>query len=205
MGRKSTNRIRKGPTQKTRSWAHSLWPLLQDIPLKSLKMDDLALLLGVSKSTVYEYFGTKKEILSYVVEVKIEELQQLKDELIPKFLAAPHDLVYLQAYLLALPKGISAHFLQELKQHFPVVWGKVWEYLESLLNDLKTYYELGISSGSFQPISSQLLVMIDRFFLSQLFSPPEFLGEDYSLEKMVEEYVKLRFEGLEVGGGGGGR
>ncbi|MEM6629682.1 MAG: TetR/AcrR family transcriptional regulator [Bacteroidota bacterium] len=163
-------------------------------------MDDLALLLRVSKSTVYEYFGTKEEILSYVVEVKIEEMQLLKDDLIPKFLAAPHDLVHLQAYLLALPKGISAHFLQELKQHFPTVWGKVWEYLENLLDDLRSYYEVGISSGSFQPISPQLLVMIDRFFLTQLFAPPDFLGEDYSLEKMVKEYVKLRFEGLELRG-----
>ena len=198
MGRKSTNRIRKGPTQKTRSWAITLWPLLQDIPLKTLKMDELALLLGVSKSTVYEYFGTKEEILSYVVEVKIEELQKLKDDLISKFLAAPHDLRHLQAYLLALPKGIAAHFLQELKQYFPGVWGKVWKFLENLLDDLRTYYKLGISSGSFQPISPELLIMIDRFFLTQLFSPPEFFGEDYSLEKMVEEYVKLRFEGLEV-------
>ena len=81
MGRKSLQKARKGPNSKTENWAKTLLPLLQTLKLDSLSMNTLSKLMGVSKSTIYEYFSTKEEIMDYVVAHKIEELHQLKEGL----------------------------------------------------------------------------------------------------------------------------
>ena len=100
-------------------------------------------------------------------------------------------------FLTALPQGISAHFLQELKMHFPSSWQQVWKFLEELLSELRVYYEWGISSGKFSPVSVDLLIELDRYFISQLITDVEFHAQaGISLEQIVADFIQLRFEGL---------
>ena len=72
MGRKSIDKNRKGPQDKTDRWLVDLIPKLKDQDLASMTMNDLAKLLGKSKSTLYEYFESKEEILTRAVALRIE-------------------------------------------------------------------------------------------------------------------------------------
>ena len=197
MGRKSKERARKGPGSKTQQWAVDLLPLLQDRSLKELTMNDLAELIGVSKSTIYEYFATKDEILSYVVETKISELMQGRQSVsisLQEDMGNPKPLI---EFLQTIPKGISAHFLQELQTHFPSTWNQVENFLTRITLDLKLYYESGIAMGRFRSTSVELLVALDRYFISQLITDTEFQAQaGIRLEELVGEYIRLRFEGL---------
>lgn len=197
MGRKSKERKRKGPNQKTKQWAEDLLPLLQDRALKELTMNDLAELVGVSKSTIYEYFAAKEEILSYVVETKITELMQGRQAVaisLQQEMDNPQPLI---EFLQTVPQGISSHFLRELQTHFPPIWNQVETFLSQITQDLKLYYESGIAIGKFRPTSIELLVALDRYFISQLITDTVFLAQaGIRLEELVGEYIHLRFEGL---------
>ena len=197
MGRKSLQKARKGPNSKTENWAKTLLPLLQTLKLDSLSMNTLSKLMGVSKSTIYEYFSTKEEVMDYVVAHKIAELNQLKEGLGLRLLSEWDNPSLMVDFLTVLPQGISAHFLQELKMHFPSSWQQVWKFLEELLSELRVYYEWGISSGKFSPVSVDLLIELDRYFISQLITDVEFHAQaGISLEQIVADFIQLRFEGL---------
>ena len=64
MGRKSVSRKRKAITPKVKQWLSELLIRIQFEDLKQLTMDDIARLAGTSKSTIYEYFNSKEEIIN---------------------------------------------------------------------------------------------------------------------------------------------
>ena len=197
MGRKSKKRTRKGPNSKTKKWAIVLLPALQDRSLKDLTMNDMAELIGVSKSTIYEYFATKEEILSYVVENKISELMLGRQAVGISLQQDMSNIESLIQFLQTIPRGISAHFLRELQTHFPPIWRQVETFLTQITEDLKLYYESGMSTGRFKSTSIELLVALDKYFISQLITDTAFQAlASIELDELVSDYIRLRFEGL---------
>ena len=197
MGRKSIAKDRKGKSEKTRKWAEALLPQLQERTLDDLTMDDLAEMMGKSKSTLYQYFPTKAEWIQYAVEVHLNGLKVPQEELFTHLKADPMALEALKRYLILVPQGISAAFLIQLKGNYPIAWKQVWGFLNALLEKLKGFYALGIDQGYFRNSSLELLIALDQYFISQLITDSSFFDNTgLSLTQVVSDYLNLRFEGL---------
>ena len=115
MGRKSSSKKRKEVSGKVRKWLSQLLLDLQHENLEELTMDDIARLAGKSKSTIYEYFKSKEEILRAACETKttailtaISELQQQEMDTIERY-------SHLIEIFAGGTTGISFPFLQSIK------------------------------------------------------------------------------------------
>ena len=119
MGRKSLSRDRRKINKKVKAWLNKLLVRLQHEDLDKLKMDDLAKLAGRSKSTIYEYFESKEEILIAVCQVKTESLSRSILDIRIQGLDTNEQYRKLVKNFAEGTEEISISFLQDIKEHFP--------------------------------------------------------------------------------------
>ncbi len=197
MGRKSTSRNRKAKNEKVERWTHAILPKLKYKDLRNLTMDDLALLMNKSKSTIYEYFTTKEEVFEYITQVRIDRLNAYKNEITTEILQLDYQYETLASILTEGAKDISAFYLKQIQQHYPSAWKIIEEFLQGLLEDLKQFYLYGIENNLFKPISVDLLLKLDQYFILQLITDDAFFNQSKeTLASTVKNYMFLKFEGL---------
>ncbi len=197
MGRKSIVRDRKPLNDKAKSWIRELVPLLQDKALDALTLDELAALMGRSKSTIYSYFATKEEIYQTVVQLVLEDLvdtisrKALEEEDMEKVLE--HMLITISEGI----EGISIHFLGQIRQHFPEVWQIIEGFTDLLLANFEEIYSRGMESGTFRKYNLKLLLALDRHFVMSIMTDASmFDGQGLRLDQLVKEYIELRLYAL---------
>lgn len=197
MGRKSLSRKRKNISPKVNIWLGELLLRLQYEDLDKLTMDDIARLVGKSKSTIYEYFESKEDIflaacqtrISFLVESGLKEAQQ-EYSTVERY----ERLVELFAEGTA---GISIYFLQSIKQNYPKAWEVIEAFTNNYIDLLKEQYKQGMAEGIYNPISIELLGFLDRLFVTQVVTNPDFFSdEQYTISNLVRDYLKLRLHGL---------
>jgi AcrR family transcriptional regulator len=197
VGRKSILKNRKEKNKKVEQWTLAILPKLRTTDLGELTMDDLALLMKKSKSTIYQYFTTKEEIFEYITQVRIDYLYTYKNQITEEILKLDYRCETLGRILIEGAKDVSSFFLRQLQQHYPTAWKIIEEFLCALLEDLKQFYVLGIENKIFKSISSELLIKLDEYFIRQLITDDNFFDQtEETLESIIRDYMFLKFEGL---------
>ena len=197
MGRKSLSRQRKAITPRTKVWLGDLLLSLQQEQLDDLTMDDLARLAGKSKSTIYEYFETKEDVLVAVCQLRVDELSTSIFGLEKEAFTT----VELYARLIEIfakgTTGISISFLQSIKQSYPKSWEMIDGFMNGFVDLLKEHYKVGIEEGIYTPVSVDLLGSIDKLFVEQVVTNRTlFTDEMYTVSNLVTDYLSLRLNGL---------
>jgi len=197
MGRKSTTKSRKAKTKKVEKWTKAILPKLKHTDLGELTMDDLAILMKKSKSTIYEYFKTKEEVFEYITQIRIDYLYDYKSEITSEIIQLDYQYEVLTTILSKGAQDISAFYLKQLQLHYPTAWKIIDDFLLDLLEDLKRFYKNGIESKLFKPISIDLMIKLDQYFILQLITDDTFFSNSKeTLETIIKDYMLLKFEGL---------
>lgn len=197
MGRKSVIRERKQITPKVKLWLSDLLMALQFENLELLTIDDIANLAGKSKSTIYEYFKSKEDILLAICQERINKLSVELVELINLEL----DIVPLYEKLIELfsegTAGISITFLRGIREHYPDSWLIIDNFTDIYVDVLKAHYQQGIESNIYNASSIDLMGHIDKLFIVQVITNPDiFSDEKHTIGDLARDYLNLRLNGL---------
>jgi len=191
MGRKSTEKTRKPLSPKMEIWLDDLIPAIAGKNLSSLTIDDLAIITKKSKSTIYEYFKSKQEIIYAAVKRRISKLDDLpKPSETESVLFTYNALI---EWLIKHLNDISFSFLNQLEQNFEHSWKLINEFMNRLLKTLKNLYKQGIQQGVFRAISVEILIDLDEFFITKWLSRED---KDQTIDKMILDYVDIRLNGI---------
>ncbi|MDY8135345.1 TetR/AcrR family transcriptional regulator [Aquimarina sp. 2201CG5-10] len=197
MGRKSIAKDRKEKNKKVEKWTQALLPKLKNADLGNLTMDNLAILMNKSKSTIYQYFTTKEEIFEYITQVRVDQLNTYKNEISGDNLQLDYHYQALASILTEGAKDISPIYLKQLQKHYPDAWKIIEDFLNELLIDLKQFYVFGIKNGLFKSVSVDLLAKLDEYFIMQLITDHSFFSQTKeTMESVIKDYMSLKFEGL---------
>ncbi|MDW3648351.1 MAG: TetR/AcrR family transcriptional regulator [Bacteroidia bacterium] len=194
MGRKSTDKERKKLSPKMQAWLKDLLPLIQEKNLKEMSMDELAKIGKKSKSTLYEYFVSKEEILSAAVRLLILNLGGYQ---LSRKKEAEHivkDLYTLIEWIAGGVKHISFSLIGQIKADFPEIWEEVDMYLKGVLKELESLYVQGMEVGAFRKMPVNLLLSLDQYFVMEWISQQD--NSQLSLEQMIHDYVDIRMKGI---------
>lgn len=197
MGRKAILRKRKPITNKVVIWLNDLLIAVQSENLEVLTIDDMARLAKISKSTFYEYFESKEDVLLAACKIRVDYITNkllLLNKQKPTTIKLYESLVEIFAEGTV---GISISYIQSIKKNYTNSWLLIDGLIETFLKLLKEQYEIGISSGNYNTISIELLIQIDKLFVLQLVTNPIlFSDKKYTLSKLVKDYLNLRLYGL---------
>lgn len=199
MGRKSLEKKRKIPTKKVNAWLAELLLKLQEENLENLTIDDIAKLANKSKSTIYDYFKSKEDILVAACKTRISILSTLIEEK-EKYQGNPVEIY--ECLLEDFTEGIadiSISFLHQIKIHYPDAWQTINDFTDTYVSILKELYIQGIKEGFYHSISIDLLANLDKYFITELVTNSSiFSKKEYTLSHLVKDYLKLRLNGLKV-------
>lgn len=177
----------------------ALFPKLQDKELDHLTMDEIAQLMGKSKSTIYSYFITKEEIYQTAIQMILQDLEEIIYFELPK--GTTMEALYGEI-MLKLSKGIngiSIHFLHQVQSHFPESWALITQFNNHFLNMLKEIYERGMSTGEFRYFNTDLLMALDDHFVLTIMTDADRFGQKgVTLNDLVTEYLELRILALRI-------
>lgn len=197
MGRKSLAKTRKAITPRTNKWLGVLLQNLQEEDIESLTIDDIASIAGKSKSTIYEYFESKEDILLAACQTRTVQLssaiQQTSKQQLPPLELYPQLMdIFAQG-----TANISLGFLQSIKQHYPTAWSVINDFINDFVELLQVHYQRGIDEGLYNPVSVELLAHLDKLFVEQVVTNPGiFSDEKYTLSNLIKDYLNLRLTGL---------
>jgi AcrR family transcriptional regulator len=198
MGRKPIARKRKPLTDKARVWVRQLVPLLQDQDLEKLTLDELAELMGKSKSTIYSYFSTKEEIYQTAVQLVLDELVFV---ISPEAIKGEDMELVLRSMLLEISEGIegiSIRFLEQIQDHFPEIWLTIEHFTDKLLSNFEVIYKEGMRSGTFKQFNLPLILALDRHFVMSIMTDSNQFSSQMELKELVRDYLELRLSALLV-------
>lgn len=200
MGRRALDKTRKALSPKTEAWVRQLYVQLQDKDLEKMTLDELAMLVDKSKSTIYTYFTSKEEIYRTAVELVLQELESAIYPELPKDCSM--ELLYGNALLKisAGINGMSIYFLNQIQSDFPAIWRVIEAFIDRLITSFHMIYAKGMESGEFHTFNTDLLMAMDRHFvLSIITDTSRFEKHQLSLNDLVAEYFELRIRALRVG------
>lgn len=197
MGRKAIGKHRKKNEVKKRQWAKDLFPYFQEHGLEGITIDKMANWLGKSKSTLYEYFQSKEEIVNLALFQKLQQLHHYEAILSNQSVSHIHRYENFMQFISDNISDISNQFLQDLKAAYPLQQKMIDAFLQTMLASLNDYYLSGIKADEFQNISIVLLLEADRHFLFEVLTNPDFLMKhQLTIKDISEQYMQLKFEGL---------
>jgi len=197
MGRKSIARERKPLTDKAKKWVKALVPTLQHKSLSSLTLDEIAVLAGKSKSTIYEYFSTKEEIYKAVVQSVLDDIAYVISE--EAIQGDDVEEVY-RTLLYRLSQGIeglSLQFMEQIQNHFPEIWKIIEGFAAKVLSNLECLYKKGMEAGVFKTFNISLLMALDNHFVMSIMTNAQpYTSQGMSFHDLVTEYLELRISAL---------
>jgi AcrR family transcriptional regulator len=196
MGRKALKRERKTDLGKTSSWADILFPFFQENGIKGITMNKVAEVLNKSKTTLYDYFRTKEELLEFLIDKQLMQIETFSAILEDQKLSFVERHMKALEHLALHISGISTVFLADLRLHHPELWQKIEQFLDFASGILEKFYKQGISKGEFKNINPSLLVMSDRLFFRTLADPDFLTDADLTIKQAFEQYLEVKFFGL---------
>ena len=197
MGRKSAAKQRKEISPKVNTWLSQLLIKLQHENLEQLTMNDIARIANKSKSTIYEYFRSKEEVLRAACQTRITILFNSINQINEQQLTGVERYSQLIEIFAEGTTGISIAFLQSIRLNYPSVWVVVDSFINHFVALLESHYTEGIKEGIYNPISVELLSSLDKLFITQVVTNPAIFSDDkYTVSNLIRDYLNLRLTGL---------
>ncbi|MGB1217036.1 MAG: TetR/AcrR family transcriptional regulator, partial [Saprospiraceae bacterium] len=157
MGRKASTKNRKDNPIKKQKWIKELYPYLRDKGVRELRMDAIAKYLGKSKSTVYEYFASKEEIIIGVIALKLEALLGFEAILMNPNDSLSHRYQNMMAHIIPIISDISQLLLADIKEYYPELWQKIDDFYTYAGEILLKFYQEGMEDGTFLQVNPLIL------------------------------------------------
>lgn len=196
MGRKSIKKERNLNPKKRLQLIQKIIPIVSKHGIKAITMDDLAAHLSISKTTLYNYFSTREEIVSNGLKYILSRINTYQKSL------SDNNRSFLDRYVGAVKvlsenvSDISNLLLSDIRTEYPHLWKLVDAYKENATMVLAKFYEDGQNAGVFKKFETNIPVLTDRLFIDALSDPKLLEANNLTLEKALREYFMMKCFGI---------
>ncbi|MCF6799666.1 MULTISPECIES: TetR/AcrR family transcriptional regulator [Priestia] len=168
-----------------------LMPSIRKNGFQTLRMDDIAKIMDISRATLYKYFPNKEDLFHKVTDGFVQYLNDMIKDL-PKeetLYITKFQQLFEQSVSLAL--FITDDFLDELQHAYPSMYDKLWETIQFREKQLLIFYNEGMESGIFNKINGRLLILQDKMLFTML-DPIYLMKNQLTIEQMLFDFYQLR-------------
>lgn len=180
-----------------------LMPYVQQHGFSSLKMDDAAKYMDISKATMYKYFASKTEIAECIIDkfvlfVSNQMLAEAPPTLSPELSQPSAEALkfYNESFARAFKLTIKLSFyltdvlLQDLNGTYPELAAKLAGAVELCKSKLADYFDSGVALGVFYPINTRIyLTQVDLVF-RKLLDPKWLMLQNMTLKQALMDFYK---------------
>lgn len=157
--------------------------------IKSITMDEIAVQLGISKKTIYQYFADKEELVSAVMEAHVTESQNECLIDIEQAANAIHEEFLIQDRAQEHLRDLNPVAIHDMQKFHPGAYDKFMRYKNSFMRQMvENNIRKGLAEGLYRPeIRPDILskFRVDSIFLS--FSPEFNIDASVGLADLQQE------------------
>jgi AcrR family transcriptional regulator len=158
---------------------------------------DIASRLGISTKTIYQYFESKEQMISSILEQTIQEMREIEREVMDDSSLSIKQ--KLHKALVILPSGFAFHdirIMHELKQRYPEQWRIVDDYVSNGWVNIRLLVEEGAAQGDLRPFDIELFIQVYIGAMYQLMDQQSVSKKAISLEDTLDQMVELLLVGI---------
>jgi len=199
MGRKNIQKIRyKDPLIKEK-YILKLLVYFQENGVRNFSMSQLANDFNVSKTTLYNHFESKEEMVEKALDYKLSVIGEYESVL--ENITLPYKERYRKSMLFFCVQSydVSSRLLNEIRFHYPELWKKVVVFQRNVLENLQSYFKIGIDIGEFKKEVNPLLLSLEDQQFFELLSNHEILERNgIDVLMAFNHHFKIKFNGITI-------
>ncbi|QHW34089.1 TetR/AcrR family transcriptional regulator [Paenibacillus rhizovicinus] len=160
---------------------------------QSLRMDDIAKTMDLSKATLYKYFQSRDEIIDNLVKLVIKYVVGAECQF---------DSGSLDAY----SKGFKSSFAQtllianygtesfyaDLREGYPQMMVSIDVAISERNERLSRFYEKGVQEGYLHDSNATLLIIQDELMFRNLLDPHYLMKHNLTLRSAIGDYYQIK-------------
>jgi AcrR family transcriptional regulator len=197
MGRKTINKTRYKDKEIKKTYVVKLLVYFQNNGIRDFSMSKLATDFNVSKTTLYNHFESKEDMINNAIDYKLSVIGEYESVL------ENITLSYIDRYRKAIlffcvqSYKVSSKLLSQIREDYPIIWKKVLLFQKNLLLNLQSYYEIGIQKGVFIKEANPLLLSLNDGQFFQLLSYDSVLEKNnIDVLTAFNHHFKIKFYAL---------
>ncbi len=199
MGRKNIQKIRyKDPLIKEK-YILKLLVYFQENGVRNFSMSQLANDFNVSKTTLYNHFESKEEMVEKALDYKLSVIGEYESVL--ENITLPYKERYRKAMLFFCVQSydVSSRLLNEIRFYYPELWKKVVVFQKNVLLNLQSFFKIGIDIGEFKKEVNPLLLSLEDQQFFELLSNHEILERnDIDVLTAFNHHFQTKFYGITI-------
>ena len=199
MGRKNIQKIRyKDPLIKEK-YILKLLVYFQENGIINFSMSQLANDFNVSKTTLYNHFESKEEMVEKALDYKLSVIGEYESVL--ENITLPYKERYRKSMLFFCVQSydVSSRLLNEIRFHYPELWKKVVVFQRNVLENLQSYFKIGIDIGEFKKEVNPLLLSLEDQQFFELLSNHEILERNgIDVLMAFNHHFQTKFYGITI-------
>jgi AcrR family transcriptional regulator len=132
---------------------------VEEINLRGFKftMSDLTKRLSISKSSLYEHFSSKDELIATILDIVLQDLREQEEKIYNSDLPVVEKL---KAALLISPKAFESfhdRVYDDLRLTYPGEWKKVTQFRQERMNRLSDLLSQGMEAAIIRPVNIKIV------------------------------------------------
>lgn len=169
-----------------------LLPFINKSGFHSLRMDEIAKIMNISRVTLYKYFSKKEEIIQIVTNSFIEYFKEIiildppNEE---SLYAARFQQLFEQS--VSLSTFITDEYKKDLSTEYPEIYEQLFIVIQEREKQLLNFYNEGMKNGIFNELSGQVLILQDELLHSML-NTKYLLINHLTVEQVLYDFYKLK-------------
>lgn len=182
------------PQNKTKSkMLKKLAAVTKKEGFQSLRMDDIAKAMDVSRATMYKYFSSKDEVVEELVQtyedyidgLVLETAQGIEDSFGTRFLK-----LFEQSVLLI--ESVTDVFLRDLQTSYPDLFGRIKDAMHRRERKMVEFYRDGMKRGVFNEVNIMFLLLQDDVMLREILTAKYIMYNETTLEQVLRDYYEFK-------------
>lgn len=192
--RSSEETLENGQRDKATQLILKVMPVLQRVGFSTLKMDDIAKYMDISKATLYKYFSSKEALVDAVIAqytAFLEDAALACQELGKQSGVEFFDHIFKSALTIAV--YASDVLLQDVKAFYPNSYEELSKYLVFWEHQIQDCLELKKKEGVLLPCHPRLTVVQLDTMLRRLLDVSILMRHDLTMQQaLMEFYIAFR-------------
>ncbi|WP_420148006.1 TetR/AcrR family transcriptional regulator [Spirosoma sp.] len=133
--------------------------LFNHLGVKTVRLDDIAQHLGISKKTVYQYFDSKEELVRLMLEDQLNENLREADAINKQGANPIVGAFQIWNRLNHYRQTVNPNLLRDIERHYPTVWGLFQAFRAEYINTiLVANLREGIDQGLYRPDLDETII-----------------------------------------------
>lgn len=160
---------------------------------QSLRMDDIAKHMDISRATMYKHFSSKEDVIKGVVRVFVDYINKLEDPALDNddnFFGIWFQQMFEQS--VSLVGKITDVFLKDLQSAFPDLFDLLKSTLNKREQQAQNFYQFGKDKGIFNPINEKFIILQDDLLLREIINIKYLVYNQMSIQQVLHDYYQFK-------------